>query len=129
MDEGTGDVDDDDPSAIDEQFWEDQAKQQPDAGNEKQTEGKKDMEHENGELGASNEDRESKQRKEEKQEEGEEVADEDNAPEGNDSEIQNRQDDTLMPEAQPLDLGDDLDLNQPDGEKRKMSSLKMKWTF
>ena len=38
-----------------------------------------------------------------------------------DSGIQNREDDTIMPEAEPLDLPDDLDLNQPDGEGKPES--------
>ena len=125
MDEGTGAVDDTDPSAVDEQFWEDQANQPPDTGDEKQTQGKKELEDQKGELGANNKDRElkdkNKNQKEEKDGESQEPAEEDADSEMDDSAIQNREDDAIMPEAEPLDLADDLDLNQPDGEGKAES--------
>ena len=123
MEEGTGAVDDTDPSAVDEQFWEDQAKQPPDTGDEKQTQGKKELEDQKGELGANNKDIELKDKntnqKEEEESQSQEPAEDDAESEMDDSNIQNREDSAIIPEAEPLDLADDLDLNQPDGQGKE----------
>jgi midasin len=121
MEEGMGDVDDTDPSAVDEQFWENQAKQPPENVDEKQTQGKKELEDQKGELGANNKDRELKDKKDHKDEETQEPSEEDIGSEIDESGVQNREDDTMMPEAQPLDLADDLDLSQPDKEGKAES--------
>ena len=121
MDEGTGNVDDTDPSAVDEQFWEDQAKQPPDTGDQKETQGKKELESQNGEMIANNKDKESKETKEDTEEETQENGEDNGGSDVDESGIQNREEDTMMPEAEPLDIADDLDLNQPDGEAKAES--------
>ena len=121
MDEGTGQVDDADPSAVDEQFWEDQTKQPPDTEDQKETQGKKELEGENGETIANNKEKESKETREEKKEKTHENGEENGESDVEESGIQNREEDTMMPEAEPLDIADDLDLNQPDGEAKAES--------
>ena len=118
MDEGTGQVDDTDPTAVDEQFWEDQADKPPESGDEKQMQGKKEMDNKEGDLGANNKDRQ--QSSEEKADgEMEEVQESDDGgmDEEDENGVQNREDDAFMPEAQPLDIAEDLELNLESDEK------------
>jgi midasin len=123
MDEGTGAVDDLDPSAVDEQFWEDQSRQPDTAQDEKQMEGKNQKEEKSGELGAGKQDEKSKDDLETSMEDQEELKEGEDADESGDEDVQNREDDARMPEAEPLDLPDDLDLNQPDGDKKDEDML------
>jgi midasin len=129
MDEGTGPVDDNDPTAVDEQFWEDQAKQPPESADLSERSGKKETEGQEGDLGANNQERkdESKRESEERNEnQQDEDSTEENAheiDEVDEEAIQNRKDDSFMPEAQPLDIPDDLDLNQPDGKAMEESDF------
>lgn len=123
MDEGIGGIDAD-PSAVDEQFWEDQANSpQPPSGDETQTQGQKKLEDQKGELGANSREQLPKEGTESKKEEDELAPDEGDYDEFDESGVQNKEEDTAMPEAQPLDLPDDLELNQPDGEGKAESVL------
>jgi len=124
MDEGVGGVDDTDPSAVDEQFWEDQADKPPESNDEKQMQGEKELEGKEGEMGANNKENESREKndnKEDKVTEEEQDAEDVEGSDVDESAMQNREDDAAMPEAEPLDIGEDLDLNQPDGEAKAES--------
>ena len=121
MDEGMGNVDATDPSAVDEQFWEDQAKQPPDTGDQKETRGKNELKGQNGELIANKEDKQSKEKRTDTKDQTQENEEERGESDVDELDIQNREDETIMPEAEPLDIGDDLDLNQPDGEAKAES--------
>ena len=118
MDEGTGAVDDFDPSAVDEQFWEEQTHQPDAAKDEKQTDAKIQSKEQPGELGAGDQDEKSKENPETSAEDQTELSQGEDAEESSDEGVQNREDDALMPEAEPLDLPEDLDLNRPNGENK-----------
>src|SRR5271155_1881160 len=74
-----------------------------------------------GEMIANNKDKESKETKEDTEEEIQENGEDQSGSDVDESGIQNREEDTMMPEAEPLDIADDLDLNQPDGEAKAES--------
>ena len=118
MDEGTGQVDDTDPTAVDEQFWEDQADKPPESGDEKQMQGKKELDNKEGDLGANNKDRQhgSEDKADGEMEEAQE-SDDGGMDEENENGVQGREDDSFMPEAQPLDIAEDLELNLEGDEK------------
>jgi len=61
------DVDDTDPSAVDEQFWEDQADKPPESNDEKQMQGEKELEGKEGEMGANNKENESPEKNDSKE--------------------------------------------------------------
>ena len=130
MDDGIGDVDDD---GVDEQFWEDQAQKAEKEEKQREKKGRKDNKEETGELGAGDKEKQKEKMKEkagnndiEKDGEDEEqdTDREDGGVDDEEGNMQNRQeDDMFVPEAEPLDIGDDLHLDQNEKDGKDDSDL------